>query len=74
MSGERSVEGAVEVDALDRVQIVGERHHRPAGFHDGEGHAGVANHVGVGGALGVVERGPGVIGLPVASATRSETT
>ena len=55
MSGERSVEGAVEVDALDRVQIVGERHHRPAGFYDGEGHAGVADHVGVGGALGVVE-------------------
>ena len=55
MSGERSVEGAVEVDALDRVQIIGERHHRSAGFHDGEGHAGVADHVGVGGALGVVE-------------------
>ena len=55
MSGERSVEGAVEVDALDRVQIIGERHHRSAGFHDGQGHAGVADHVGVGGALGVVE-------------------
>ena len=55
VSGERSVEGAVEVDALDRVQIVGERHHRSAGLDDGEGHAGVADHVGVGGALGVVE-------------------
>ena len=54
MSGERSVERAVKVDALDRVQIIGE-HHRSAGFHDGEGHAGVADHVGGGGARRVVE-------------------
>jgi hypothetical protein len=55
VSGERAVEGAVEVDAFDRLEFVGQEHGLAAGLHDRKCHAGVADHVGVGGAVTLAE-------------------
>ena len=55
VGGEGALEGAAEVDALHRLELVAEQDRLAAGFDDGEGHARMADDVGVRGAFGVVE-------------------